>query len=165
MRNLEELYKNNYEIVYKYLLAISHNESISEELTQETFYKAIKNIHKFKENSKISTWLCTIAKNLWIDELKRKNKTKILEENNVVITLDDKLLEDENKIELFKKIQKLDVEMRDVMYLRISGELNFKEIADIMNKTETWARVTFYRGKEKLKEEKENGNKSNLCNN
>ena len=153
MNNLEELYKNNYEIVYKYLLAISHNENISEELTQETFYRAMKNIHKFNENSKISTWLCTIAK---------ENKTKALQENHAVITLDDKILADENKIELFKKIQKLDVEMRDVMYLRISGELNFKEIADIMDKTETWARVTFYRGKEKLKEEKKNGKKSNL---
>lgn len=162
MNNLEELYKNNYEIVYKYLLAISHNENISEELTQETFYRAMKNIHKFNENSKISTWLCTIAKNLWIDELKKENKTKALQENHAVITLDDKILADENKIELFKKIQKLDVEMRDVMYLRISGELNFKEIADIMDKTETWARVTFYRGKEKLKEEKKNGKKSNL---
>lgn len=162
MNNLEELYKNNYEIVYKYLLAISHNENISEELTQETFYRAMKNIHKFNEKSKISTWLCTIAKNLWIDELKKENKTKALQENHAVITLDDKILADENKIELFKKIQKLDVEMRDVMYLRISGELNFKEIADIMDKTENWARVTFYRGKEKLKEEKKNGKKSNL---
>lgn len=64
MKNIEKIYKDNYEIVFKYLLANSHSKDIAEELTQETFYRAVKNIHKFKGNSKISTWLCQIAKNL-----------------------------------------------------------------------------------------------------
>ncbi len=162
MQNLEEIYKENYELVYKYLLANCHDEDISEELTQETFYRAVKNISHFKGESKISTWLCKIAKNLWIDEVKKKNKREELDEKGTEITLEDTILSDENKIEIFKKIQNFNIDMRDVMYLRLSGELNFREIGEIMDKTENWVRVTFYRGKEKLKEVNENERESRV---
>lgn len=162
MQNLEEIYIDNYELVYKYLLANSHDENISEELTQETFYRAVKNINKFKGNSKISTWLCKIAKNLWVDEVKKNSKFKTLDENNPEVTLEDEILAHEDKMRLFKTIQNFNVEMRDVMYLRLSGELNFREIGEIMGKTETWVRVTFYRGKEKLKEGNQNERKSRV---
>lgn len=159
MKNMEEIYKDNYTIVYKYLLTNCHNEDIAEELTQETFYRAVKNINKFKNDSKISTWLCKIARNLWIDEIKRKNKFKEINENDFIISEDD-IFANEDRIKLFEKIQKLDIETRDVIHLRLTGELSFKEIAQIMGKTENWVRVTFYRGKEKLrKEEKENERK------
>lgn len=94
MNDLEEIYKDNYEIVYKYLIVLTHNKDISEELTQETFYRSIKNINKFKGKSKLSTWLCQIAKNLWIDETKKK------EVNFYEID------EDKSKINIFKKINK-----------------------------------------------------------
>ena len=162
MQNLEEIYIDNYELVYKYLLANSHDENISEELAQETFYRAVKNINKFNENSKISTWLCKIAKNLWVDEVKKNSKLKTLDENSSEIAFEDQIFADEDKIRLFKKIQNFNVEMRDVMYLRLSGELNFREIGEIMGKTENWVRVTFYRGKEKLKEDNENERKSRV---
>lgn len=162
MQNLEEIYKENYELVYKYLLANCHDEDISEELTQETFYRAVKNISHFKGESKISTWLCKIAKNLWIDEVKKKNKREELDEKGTEITLEDTILSDENKIEIFKKIQNFNIDMRDVMYLRLSGDLNFREIGEIMDKTENWVRVTFYRGKEKLKEVNENERESRV---
>lgn len=162
MQNLEEIYIDNYELVYKYLLANSHDKNISEELTQETFYRAVKNINKFKGNSKISTWLCKIAKNLWVDEVKKNSKFKTLDENNPEVTLEDEILAHEDKMRLFKTIQNFNVEMRDVMYLRLSGELNFREIGEIMGKTETWVRVTFYRGKEKLKEGNQNERKSRV---
>lgn len=159
MKNMEEIYKDNYTIVYKYLLTNSHDEDIAEELTQETFYRAVKNINKFKNDSKISTWLCKIARNLWIDEIKRKNKFKEINENDFIISEDD-IFANEDRIKLFGKIQKLDIETRDVIHLRLTGELSFREIAQIMGKTENWVRVTFYRGKEKLrKEEKENERK------
>ncbi len=162
MQNLEEIYIDNYELVYKYLLANSHDENISEELAQETFYRAVKNINKFNENSKISTWLCKIAKNLWVDEVKKNSKLKTLDENSSEIAFEDQIFADEDKIRLFKKIQNFNVEMRDVMYLRLSGELNFKEIGEIMGKTETWVRVTFYRGKQRLKEDNKNERKSRV---
>lgn len=152
MEGFDKIYKENYQLVYKYLLSLTHNEDISEELTEETFYKATINISKFNNNSNLSTWLCKIARNLWIDEIKRRNKLAQIDDKDIVV-VDDTFLEKEEKMQLYKSIQKLDALTRDVIYLKIKGDLNYKEIAEIMNKTETWVRVTFYRGKEKIKED------------
>ena len=137
---------------------MTHNEDIAEELTEETFYKAIMNISKFKNNSKLSTWLCKIARNLWIDEIKRKNRLAPIDDQDVIVT-EDVFLKKEEKMQLYKSIQKLDVLTRDVIYLKIKGDLSYKEIAEIMNKSENWVRVTFYRGKEKIKEENKDDKK------
>lgn len=155
MEGFEEIYKENYQLVYKYLLSLTHNEDISEELTEETFYKATINISKFKNNSNLSTWLCKIARNLWIDEIKRRNKLAKIDDKDIIVT-EDVFLEKEERMQLFKSIQKLDVLTRDVIYLKIKGDMSYKEIAEIMNTSETWVRVTFYRGKEKIKEDNNN---------
>lgn len=132
---------------------------MSEEIAQDTFEIAIKNIDKFKGECKISTWLCQIAKYIWYNNLKKekkKNNISFEEIQNTTISneiLEEKILEKQKKIDLFKKIQKLDEQTRNVIYLRILGDLDYKEIAEILNKTDTWARVTFFRGKQKLKEE------------
>jgi len=156
MQDMEQIYKQYFETVNKYLFCLTHNSDISEELTQETFYKAVKKINTFKGESKISVWLCQIAKNLWYDELKKNKKIQNIEDEMLSIESEDKTEEkiilNESKVELYKKRQKLDKQTREVIYLRITGELSFKEIGDILNKTENWARVTFYRGKQKLKE-------------
>lgn len=156
MQDMEQIYKKYFETVNKYLFCLTHNSDISEELTQETFYRAVKNINKFKGNSKMSVWLCQIAKNLWYDELKKNKKSKNIEEEIFLIQSENEVERDvisnDSKLRLYKKLQKLDKNTREVIYLRITGELSFKEIGDILNKTENWARVTFYRGKQKLKE-------------
>ena len=109
----------------------------------------------------MSVWLCQIAKNLWYDQC-RKNKNNIdieemealcFQDSNIV---EEKIISNEEKISIYKKMQNLDDKTREVMYLRITGELSFKEIGVILNKTENWARVTFYRGKNILKEVDEN---------
>ena len=149
---MQKLYINIYS-------AYVGNKEISEEIVQETFEVAIKNIDKFKGECKISSWLCQIAKYIWYRNLKKeKKKNDISFESlgNVVVSndiLEEKIIEKQEKIEIFKKIQKLDEKTREVMYLRLLGNLDYKEIAEIMNKTPTWARVVFFRGKEKLKEE------------
>ena len=156
MQDMEQIYKQYFETVNKYLFCLTHNSDISEELTQETFYRAVKKINTFKGDCKMSVWLCQIAKNLWYDELKKNKKVENIGDEMLSIQSEDKLEEkvilNESKVELYKKIQKLDKQTREVIYLRITGELTFKEIGDILNKTENWARVTFYRGKQKLKE-------------
>ena len=156
MQDMEQIYKQYFETVNKYLFCLTHNNDISEELTQETFYKAVKKINTYKGECKMSVWLCQIAKNLWYDELKKNKKIQNSEEEMFSIEaeekIEDKVILNESKVELYKKIQKLDKQTREVIYLRITGELSFKEIGDILNKTENWARVTFYRGKQKLKE-------------
>ena len=157
MQDIEKIYKEYFETVNKYLFCLTHNNDISEELTQETFCKAVQKIHTYKGECKMSVWLCQIAKNLWYD-LCRKNKkilkteeTELLEVQDLN-SLEDQIISNDEKITLYRKMQSLDEKTREVMYLRITGELTFKEIGVILNKTENWARVTFYRGKNKLKE-------------
>lgn len=158
MQNIEEIYKEYFEIVNKYLFCLTHNNDISEELTQETFYKAVRKIKTFRGQCKLSVWLCQIAKNLWYNELKKCRRILITDEEYMLLLQNEKntediVIENDEKSTLYQKMGKLDEKTKKVMYLRIIGEFSFKEIATILNKTENWARVTFYRGKEKLKGE------------
>lgn len=151
--DIDKIYKKYFEAVYKYLLYLTHNADLAEELTQETFFKAIKNIDKFKGKSNISTWLIQIAKNLYFDELKRNKRFTELEEIYQKIydeSIEDTLVSKDEKEELKKKINKLEETYKQVVYLRISGELSFKEIGMLLSQSETWARVTFYRAKNEL---------------
>lgn len=161
---MEELYEQNAEIVYRFLYSICKNEQLAEDLTQETFLQAYKSIERFDGSCKISSWLCQIAKHLLY---RHYHKTK----REIPVALDgteDLFLESANfdgrviaKLELmevFKEMQKLPPAMREVIYLRITGELTFGEIGEIMGKNENWARVTFYRGKEILWKGRENKN-------
>ena len=160
MHDIETIYKEYFQTVYKYLICLTHNEDIAEELTQETFYKAIQKINTFKNNCKISIWLCQIAKNLWYDELKKNKKIKDISEDEyfsiqIMTDFEDKIISEENRKILYQRIRNLNEQTRKVIYLRIIGDLSFKEIGSILGKTENWARTTFYRGKEKLREEKD----------
>lgn len=154
MGEIEKIYEEYFEVVNKYLFCLTHDSNIAEELTQETFYKAIKKIDKFKGECKIQVWLCQIAKNLWYDEIKKNKRERSIEEETIEAkeNTEKMVILNDEKIELFKKMQNLDEKTKEVIYLRLTGDLSFKEIGDILNKTENWARVTFYRGKQKLKE-------------
>ena len=155
MQNMEKIYEEYFETVNKYLFCLTRNYDMAEELTQETFYRAVKKIGTYRGDCKISVWLCQIAKNLWYDQC-RKNKKIVNKDFNLLEieaqNIEDEVISNEEKIILYKRMQKLDEKTREVIYLRITGELSFKEIGDILNKSENWARVTFYRGKLKLKE-------------
>lgn len=157
MQDIEKIYEEYFETVNKYLFCLTHNNDISEELTQETFYRAVKKIDTYKGECKMSVWLCQIAKNLWYDYCRKNKKLINTEETDLLDiqelnSLEEKVVSNEEKMALYKKLQHLDAKTREVIYLRITGELSFKEIGIILNKTENWARVTFYRGKNKLKE-------------
>jgi len=159
MRNkdMEQIYNEHFKTVYKYLLCLSHNKEIAEDLTQETFYKAIKKIDEFNGKCKISTWLCTIAKNLWLNEMKRAN---VIAKNDEYIDIQQNVeerFEKEQDIKfLYKQISKLEEPIKDIFYLKLFADLSFKEIGEILGKGEVWARVNFYRGKQKIKEVDEN---------
>ena len=156
MQDMEKIYEEYFETVNKYLFCLTHNNDISEELTQETFYKAVNKIDTYKGECKMSVWLCQIAKNLWYDYCKKNKRVISVEEELFEAyssdTTEEKVILNDEKISLFRKLQRLDEKTREVIYLRITGELSFKEIGIILNKTENWARVTFYRGKNQLKE-------------
>lgn len=158
---MEEIYKEYSKYIYNYLSSFT-NAEIAEELMQETFYSAMKNINKFKNNSSLKTWLYKIAKNKLTDYYKKTNKMQEINFDNVneslllINSFEEDYMNRDELINVYKKIHKLDEKSKEVVLLRVKCEFNFKEIGDIIGKTEEWARITFYRAKVKLKEDFEN---------
>lgn len=159
MQNMEELYNDYFQTVFKYLFCMTHDADLSEELTQETFYQAIKTYNNFRGDCKVSVWLCQIAKHLWFKENKKRKRYTVNSIDEIADRLpakenvEQRFLANESKVALYQRLQNLDEKTREVMYLRLTGELSFREIGEILSKNETWARVTFYRGKQKLAKE------------
>lgn len=153
--DIKKMYNENFSIVYKFLNSLTHNKEISEDLTQETFCKAIVNIDNFKGSCKLSVWLCEIAKNLWLNELKKQKKVAFTDIDTLELynqySIDEEL-ENKRYIEnLHQKISKLDKNIQKIIYLKLYGNMTFKEIGEILQKSEVWARVNFYRAKQKMK--------------
>ena len=154
MEDIEEIYKKYVNSIKNYIFSVTNDAMLSEEIMQETFVIAISQINKFRGECKISTWLYSIAKNILYKRQKKENSKQIISIDDIDI-VDYKIIEEEyiskdNKIKLYETLQKLDSNTREVMYLKLTGDLTFKEIGKIMNKSENWARVTFFRGKQKL---------------
>lgn len=154
----ENIYQEYGDFIYKYLLTLTNDFHSAEELTQETFYQAIKSINNFHNNgkAKFSTWLCSIAKNVWLQERKREDKKQQLvkslgNENSMLYDLEDEYIKNEDKLRFFKKVRQLSEEKREILYLRLLGNLSYKEIGSVFERTENWARVTFYRAKLELR--------------
>ena len=160
MKNLEDIYKEYANIIYKYVYSLSNNKDIAEEITQETFLITVENIKKFRGECKISVWLCQIAKHSFFKYIKkRKLETPIEEVKDLV---DEKILIDEickrdETDRVLNQINNLKEPMQSVVKLRLETDFTFKEIGRIFGKTENWAKVVFFRGKERLKEENKNG--------
>ncbi|WP_330392334.1 RNA polymerase sigma factor [Anaerocolumna aminovalerica] len=153
---MEQIYKEHAKTVYRYLLSLTHNEDLAEEITQETFYQAVRCAGKYDGSCKISTWLCAIAKNSWLAWMK-KNKEIVISDDKIeedtVCSAEDMVISDISKVELMRKLHQLKEPLREVIYLRLAGDLSFREIGDIMGMSENWARVNYFRGKEKLLKE------------
>lgn len=129
---------------------------LAEELTQETFYQAVRSAERFDGSCKVSTWLCAIAKNVLSGERRRHPPTDELDEAAAATdTPEEQVLAQTGQVELLRKLHLLDGEMREVLYLQLLGGASFAQIGEILARTENWARVTYYRGKEKLKKELE----------
>lgn len=155
---MDAIYIKYCKCVYNFLYKLTNDIELSEELTQETFYTAIKKINTLNKKESIRTWLYQIAKNKWKDYLKKNQKANIdLDENtveNLVANYDieEDMIAKDNIIEFYKKIHMLDIDTREIIYLKIIRNFTFKEISQILGKNEEWARTKFYRGKLKLKE-------------
>ena len=152
---IEEIYKEHARSVYRFLLSLSHDADTAEELTQETFYRAVYSIDKYDGSCKMSVWLCQIAKHVWYQELRKRNRHAAQEltedipdpqapEQSALLTRD--------KLSLYKAVHALSEPMREVVHMRLSGEFSFSEIGEVFGKSENWARTTFYRAKEKIME-------------
>ena len=151
----EGIYSEYFKDVYRYVLCLSNNESIAEDITQETFFKALKNIDSFKGNCKMSVWLCQIAKNSYFSYLKKEqNNFERVEDKIDVLDTDfeQKIVDDESTFEIHKLLHNLEEPYKEVFSLRFFGDLSFLKIAELFGKTESWARVTYHRARIKLKE-------------
>ena len=154
----EKVYQEYADFIFRYLVTLTNDAQSAEELTQETFYQAIKSIGHFRENGKasFSTWLCSIAKNVWLQEVNRERKKHRLveslsSEHTPVHSLEDQYIQNEDKIHFFQQAQQLSEKKRELLYLRLLGNLSFKDIGSILGETENWARVTFYRAKQQIR--------------
>ena len=155
MLSMDELYRAHANMIYRYLLALSGDVHTAEELTQETFYQAVRCIDRYDGSCKETTWLCAIAKNLYQAwQRKHWRETEVLEDSLPSDkTPESDVLHRLEYLELLQQIHTLEEPVREVLYLRLFGQLSFREIGEVLHKSENWARVTFYRGKEKLKKE------------
>lgn len=152
--DMDGIYREYGKMIFGYLMTLCHEEQTAEELTQETFYQAVKSSGKYDGTCKVSTWLCQIAKHLWYQELdkRRRKGTVVLEEELVSAEaeMEEQVCLREKKMELFKKVHVLNEVSKEVVLLRLTGAFSFREIGDIFGKNENWARVTFYRAKQKI---------------
>ena len=159
MQSMEEIYRQHAQTVYRYLCSLTGDEDLSEELTQETFAQAVSSIGRFDGSCKVSTWLCAIAKNQLMAYRRRHPLQDSLDELaetgaspvGTAPSPEEETVAAERKRRLYAAIHESPEPAREVLYLRLLGGLSFREIGDVLGQSENWARVTFYRGKEKLK--------------
>ena len=158
MHEFEDVFQKFTPIIFRYLLSLCGDISLAEELTSETFYQAYLHIGQFRGDCKIETWLCQIAKNAFYKEQKRR-KRFVDRESSQNTTNDEvffEALEDKEQVlKIHKYLHLLREPYREVFMLRVFGDLSFKEIAEVCGKSESWAKVTFYRAKSKLIEDLE----------
>lgn len=155
--SFDEIYVAYSKRVYNYILSKCHDRELTEDITQTTFLKAIEHADSFRNDSDIYTWLRRIAKNTLLDELSRhdnknisiediENDEKYLASSTDILS---ELISGEEKALLYKNIHLLDERQKEIIFHRLLG-LSFKEIGAVFNQSETWARVNYYRAKEKL---------------
>jgi RNA polymerase sigma-70 factor (ECF subfamily) len=159
MEQIEELYKNYFHDVYLFARSLTADESAAEEVTQETFFKAMKAIDKFKGDCDIRVWLCQIAKNLIFTGKKKQNRFTGEEIPETVadngVSIEEGLEDKQQSMAIHRILHTMGEPHKEVFSLRVFSELSFRQIGDIFGKTESWARVTFHRAKLKIIDELE----------
>ena len=156
MIDFEEVYQDYLEDVYRFSLALCRDPVLAEELTQETFFQAIKSLDQYRGEASLRVWLCAIGKRLWFKELERRKRVATVGEENLLhqiaapYDLEQDYENRENRMALYRAMQQLDADTREVIHLRLAGDFSFRDIGEILGRSEVWARVRFYRGKEEL---------------
>ena len=154
----EKLYNSYYMQVYSYAVTLAKNLEQAEEITQNTFVKALSSKSKYSGKSSELTWLCSIAKNLYYDEIRRKQKLTGMDEVNNTPSGDDlerSVSDADAAFRIHIVLHELEEPYKEVFQLRVFGELSFAQIASIFRKTESWARVTYHRARLKIQERME----------
>ena len=153
----EDMYQRFFKDVYLFVFSISKDRQIAEDITQETFFKALKEIKNFRGDCSVKSWLCQIAKNLYISQTRKKSMISLEDmdavPNQIATTnIEQEYIQKEDKLSVYKVLHFLDEPYKEIFLLRTLGDLSFKEIADVFHKTESWARVTYHRARLKIQE-------------
>lgn len=146
--DFEKIYRENFTDVYKYVYSLCRNAALAEEITQETFYKALRHIDGFDGRCRLYVWLCQIAKNTYYTYQK---KQKRFADADIVFAVDDGLPDKEAAWELHRLIHNLSEPYKEVLTLRIFGELSFSQIGELFGKSDSWARLIFFRAKKEIR--------------
>ena len=156
MDEVEKVYEQYFQSVYRYVLSLCRHEATAEDVTSETFLKAIKAIGTFKGECSIRVWLCQIAKNTYFSHFKKMKGEEFSDLGAEVEREDsdftEKVVDKALALEIHRFLHDLDEPYKEVFFLRTFSELSFVEIAELFGKSENWARVTYHRSKLKLKE-------------
>ena len=153
--DFEQVCKEHFSDVYRYALSLCRNEAIAEEVTQETFVKAMQNINKFSGSCKLYVWLCQIAKNTYFTLYQKQKRYKAIDDSDLpdfTIDIEKDYLDKDAAKQLHVLLHNLNEPYKEVFTLRVFGELPFAQIAELFDKTDSWARSIFYRAKKQLQE-------------
>lgn len=157
MNDFDKIYRSCYEDVFRFLRGLSGSEMLAEELTQETFYKAMKSIDTYKGISELRVWLCSIAKHLYYDHCKKQKRTVPAEEMEHLaddsMHFADMLADRTQALQIHKLLHCLREPYKEIFTLRVFGELSFREIGEVFGKSEHWACVTFHRARMMLQKQ------------
>lgn len=154
--DFEQLYNTYFMQVYSFAMTLSRNQEVAEEIAQKTFFKVMTTGKKYSGGSSELTWLCAIAKNLFIDELRKKKKTCEFEaEGASAINIEKAIVNEDSAFAIHKTLHDLKEPFKEVFQLRVFGELSFQKIGMLFGKTENWARVTYHRAKLMIQERME----------
>ena len=148
----EEVYRRYFADVYKYVLALSRDEAVAEEVTQETFFKALTAIDGFRGQCQLRVWLCQIARNQYLTLCRERQKYGERSAEPGDEGIEEGFARREEARTLHRLLHDLPEPYKEVFSLRTFGELPFSQIGELFGKTESWARVTYFRARHKLKE-------------
>lgn len=160
MKAMDEIYELYADDLYKYLLKLSGNAEQAEDMVQETFLKAIQQIDSYRGEGSMKAWLLVIAKNIFYSRMRSPWHKLKAEDNEHIADIDfrEKLYDRDEARQIHRILHNLSEPYKEVFSLRVFGELPLKEIAEIFGKSESWAKVTFFRAKsqiiEKMNDEK-----------
>ncbi len=161
MTDFENLYRAYFTDVYRYLLRLSGNASLAEELTGETFFKAMDALKSFRGGCDIRVWLCQIGKNCYYSYLKKNRRFANMEDPDVLdLPVENPSIEEildaqDEAMELHRLLHELPEPYKEVFMLRVFGELGFSQIGKLFGRTENWACVTYHRARRKIRERME----------
>lgn len=154
----EKIYSTYFNDVFRYIRRLSNNEHIAEEITADTFFKALRSIDSFRGECDIRVWLCTIARNCYFSYLKKQGRLENMEDVDALNvpgtaeSIEEQLVRREDAMRIQRVLHEIPEPYKEVFMWRVYAELSFKQIGQIFNKSENWACVTYHRAKSKIRE-------------